>query len=80
MKKVSLWAVALAFVGFMGVACQNQESNDVEDGMEEMGEDMEDAADDAGDAIEEGVDETGDAMEEGAEEVEETMEGDGGAH
>lgn len=75
MKKVSLFALSLAFVGFMA-ACNNQASTEdtMEENVEELGEDMEDAAEDAGDAIEEGAEDTQDAMEEGAENVEESME------
>ncbi len=71
MKKVSLFAAAFAFVGFMSVSCQNAETpaEQVEEGVEDMGDAVEEAADETGDAVEEVTEDAGAAMEEATEEV-----------
>lgn len=70
MKKVSLFAAAIAFVGFMSVSCQNAETpaEQVEEGMEDMGDAVEEGADEAGDAVEEMTEDAG-ATEEVTEEA-----------
>jgi enamine deaminase RidA (YjgF/YER057c/UK114 family) len=71
MKKVSLFAAAFAFVGFMSVSCQNAETpaEKVEDGMEEVGEGIEEGAEDVGEEVEETVEDAGDNMEAAGEEM-----------